>query len=194
MKKLLPVFLLASFLISFWGFSSKDNKNIFYTFDTKKFIKASNELSVSSHFNMINNSSVNKSAVFENNWSDDAKNTLVSAGFNPDIFRPQEIFGAQKKEYTIIPDITMTGDSVNQKFGYSVSTAGDVNGDGYADVIVGAPGYLSNTGRAYIYYGGPSMNNIADVILTGEAADNYFGHSVSTAGDVNGDGYADVIV
>jgi N-acetylneuraminic acid mutarotase len=143
---------------------------------------------------MINNSSVNKSAVFENNWSDDAKNTLVSAGFNPDIFRPQEIFGAQKKEYTIIPDVTMTGDSVNQKFGYSVSTAGDVNGDGYADVIVGAPGYLSNTGRAYIYYGGPSMNNIADVILTGEAADNYFGHSVSTAGDVNGDGYADVIV
>ena len=38
------------------------------------------------------------------------------------------------------------------------------------------------------------MNNIADITMTGEAANNYFGSSVSTAGDVNGDGYSDVIV
>ena len=76
----------------------------------------------------------------------------------------------------------------------SVSTAGDVNGDGYADVIVGANHYSSNTGRAYIYFGGPTMNNAPDVIMTGEATGNLFGSSVSTAGDVNGDGYADVIV
>ena len=48
--------------------------------------------------------------------------------------------------------------------------------------------------RAYIYFGGASMNNIADVTLTGAAADDDFGYSVSTAGDVNGDGYSDVIV
>ena len=48
--------------------------------------------------------------------------------------------------------------------------------------------------RAYIYFGGASMNNIADVTLTGAAASDYFGYSVSTAGDVNGDGYSDVIV
>jgi hypothetical protein len=52
-------------------------------------------------------------------------------------------------------------------FGISVSTAGNVNGDGYSDVIVGAPGYNSSTGRAYIYFGGSSMNNVADVIMTG---------------------------
>ncbi len=93
-----------------------------------------------------------------------------------------------------ISDVTMTGETAGNYFGYSVSIAGDVNGDGYSDVIVGAYGYSSNTGRAYIFYGGASMNNTADVTMTGEATFNYFGRSVSTSGDVNGDGYSDVIV
>ena len=38
------------------------------------------------------------------------------------------------------------------------------------------------------------MDNVADLTMTGEATNNYFGNSVSSAGDVNGDGYADVIV
>ncbi|MCB0729359.1 MAG: FG-GAP repeat protein, partial [Ignavibacteriae bacterium] len=92
-----------------------------------------------------------------------------------------------------IADVTITG-SANYFMGVSVSTAGDVNGDGYSDVIVGAYGYNSSTGRAYIYYGGAVMNNIADVILTGSATGDKFGESVSDAGDVNGDGYSDVIV
>ena len=77
-------------------------------------------------------------------------------------------------------DVTMTGEATGNYFGYSVSTAGDVNGDGYSDVIVGAHQYSTNTGRAYIYYGGASMDNTADVTMTGEAANNYFGTSVST--------------
>ena len=67
-----------------------------------------------------------------------------------------------------VADVTMTGEAIDNYFGCSVSTAGDVNGDGYSDVIVGAFGYSSDTGRAYIYYGGESMNNTADVIMTGE--------------------------
>ncbi len=94
----------------------------------------------------------------------------------------------------IIPEITMTGEATNNNFGTSVSTAGDVNGDGYSDVIVGAYDYSSSTGRAYIYFGGASMNNTADVTLTGEAAGIQFGYSVSDAGDVNSDGFSDVIV
>ncbi|MEO6695147.1 MAG: FG-GAP-like repeat-containing protein [Ignavibacteria bacterium] len=92
-----------------------------------------------------------------------------------------------------VADVTLTGEG-SSSFGLSVSSAGDVNADGYADVIVGARGYSTRTGRAYIYFGGSSMDNTSDVIMTGEGTNNYFGVSVSTAGDVNGDGYADVIV
>jgi len=94
-------------------------------------------------------------------------------------------------------DLTLTGEASGDQFGYSVSSAGDVNGDGYADVIVGANGndaVESNAGRAYVHYGGAAMDNAADVFLTGTAAIDLFGASVSSAGDVNGDGYADVIV
>ena len=96
-----------------------------------------------------------------------------------------------------IADLILTGNSAGEEFGYSVGTAGDVNGDGYADVIVGAP-YNDqtgvNAGRACVYYGGPGADATADLTLTGAAAGDYFGWSVATAGDFNGDGYADVIV
>src|SRR3989339_774934 len=94
-------------------------------------------------------------------------------------------------------DVTFTGAGGITNFdslGISVASAGDVNGDGYNDVIVGAYGYFSFTGQAYIYYGGASMNNTADVTFTGAAVSDYFGGSVASAGDVNGDGFADVIV
>ena len=81
------------------------------------------------------------------------------------------------------------------RFGTSVSGAGDVNGDGFADVIVGAigadPGGLQFAGSAYVYSGADgSLLHQWD----GGAADDWFGESVSGAGDVNGDGFADVIV
>jgi len=96
-----------------------------------------------------------------------------------------------------IADLVFTGAAADDRLGYSVSTAGDVNGDGYADVIVGAQNNDAggaNAGRAYVFYGGPGADAIADLVFTGAAADDRLGYSVSTAGDVNGDGYADVIV
>jgi hypothetical protein len=96
-----------------------------------------------------------------------------------------------------IPDVIFTGEDHIDRFGTSVSSAGDVNHDGFSDVIVGA--YLHETagrdaGRAYLYFGGTNMNNIADVIFNGEADVDYFGNSVAAAGDVNHDGFSDVIV
>ncbi|MBK8984457.1 MAG: FG-GAP repeat protein, partial [Ignavibacteria bacterium] len=93
-----------------------------------------------------------------------------------------------------IADAAMSGETSNSKFGFSLSSAGDVNGDGYSDIIVGANNINSGTGKAYIYFGGNTPDTISDVIMTGETAFDYFGTSVSDAGDVNGDGYADVIV
>ncbi len=85
--------------------------------------------------------------------------------------------------------------SSDEYSGVSVSGAGDVNGDGYDDVIVGARGYSSYTGRAYVYAGSASgVSTSASTTLTGEASFDVFGASVSGAGDVNGDGYDDVIV
>jgi hypothetical protein len=93
---------------------------------------------------------------------------------------------------------TAAGEQAGSSFGVSVATAGDVNADGYADVIVGAYRYDdggADEGRAFVYHGSvaglePAPSWSAD----SDQAGAQFGYSVSTAGDVNGDGYDDVIV
>jgi hypothetical protein len=92
------------------------------------------------------------------------------------------------------PDNSDEGNQAGANFGISVATAGDVNGDGYADVIVGAPG-MGTSGEAFVWYGHPGgISETRDWDDTGEVADDEFGASVATAGDVNGDGYSDIIV
>lgn len=102
-----------------------------------------------------------------------------------------------------VPATVLTGENDADRFGYRVGTAGDVNGDGYADVVIGAYGFPGgepcNTstckGRAYIYLGGPSgLDASPSIILTGENFGDHFGVSATTAGDVNGDGYSDVVI
>jgi hypothetical protein len=96
----------------------------------------------------------------------------------------------------------LESNQVDAKFGWSVAGAGDVNGDGYADVIVGAPYYDADEmdeGAAFVFLG--SASGIADgdpstaaTQLESNQANAVLGDSVAGAGDVNGDGYADVIV
>ena len=87
--------------------------------------------------------------------------------------------------------------------GYSISAAGDVNADGYDDVILGAPGANGSAGRAYVIYGTPGTPGTIDLtalapsdgfVIEGQAAYDSLGASVSAAGDLNGDGFDDVIV
>ena len=104
-------------------------------------------------------------------------------------------FGAPGGTINTTADGILTGAAASDGFGDSVASAGDVNGDGYTDVIVGAPGSASSAGRAYIYLGGPgaSFDTTADSVIASVAGD-VLGKSVASAGDVNGDGYADVVV
>jgi hypothetical protein len=86
----------------------------------------------------------------------------------------------------------------NAQFGYSVSWAGDVNGDGFSDVIVGAPLFDSpeaNEGRAFVYHGSATgLSTTPNWTAESNQAFAQFGNSVASAGDVNGDGFSDVIV
>ncbi len=82
----------------------------------------------------------------------------------------------------------------NGGFGNAVASAGDVNLDGYADVVVNAPGTQGQGGQVFVYLGGPSgLSSSPATTLTG---DQYalFGAAIAGACDVNGDGYADIIV
>jgi hypothetical protein len=94
-------------------------------------------------------------------------------------------------------------DQAYTNFGRSASTAGDVNGDGYDDVVVGAPWYDTDQseenwdkGAAFVYHGSAlGLGADADWTMTGEGQEKgKFGIAVSAAGDVNGDGYGDIIV
>jgi hypothetical protein len=81
-------------------------------------------------------------------------------------------------------------------FGYPVSDAGDVNNDGYDDVIVGAlyeDTDSTDAGRAYVF-AGPEGELLHTLVSPSPQSAGYFAGSVSAAGDVNNDGYDDVIV
>jgi len=96
------------------------------------------------------------------------------------------------------------GDGVSMNFGVAVAPGGDINGDGYGDIVVAANRFSSlvtpNEGAAFVWYGGagglgPSGNhNTSDWRCRGDQTGLMLGDSVGPAGDVNGDGYADLLV
>lgn len=96
------------------------------------------------------------------------------------------------------PDLILTGHAWGDQFGKAVASVGDLNGDGYGDFIVGAPGvdtdFETDVGAAYVYFGGPNPGAAPGLTLPGNPGDRFFGDAVAGAGDVNGDGYDDLIV
>ncbi|MCH8322223.1 MAG: FG-GAP repeat protein, partial [Proteobacteria bacterium] len=98
----------------------------------------------------------------------------------------------------------LTGDGVlGQNLGLAVAAAGDVNGDGFGDIIVADLNFNADDGVAYVVFGKAgvfastidltALNGTDGFIINGFDS-RYAGRSVSSAGDVNGDGFDDIII
>ena len=101
----------------------------------------------------------------------------------------------------------INGIDAGDNSGFSVSTAGDVNGDGIDDIIIGArfadANGNNNAGESYVVFGSAmrfgasldlsALNGTNGFVINGIDASDFSGASVSAAGDVNGDGIDDII-
>lgn len=95
---------------------------------------------------------------------------------------------------SITPSWTVTG-TENAALGSVLGSAGDINGDGFADVIVGIPAVNSSQGMVSVYLGSRlGLGETPVLSMEGPGPYSYFGRSVGSAGDVNGDGFSDVLI
>lgn len=98
-----------------------------------------------------------------------------------------------------VADGTLTGDEAGSDFGRTIAPAGDVNGDGFSDLLVGAPlhdGGAIDGGAVLVYHGGPgsTFDATPDAVLSAASDGETLGLAIAGAGDINGDGYADIVV
>ncbi|MFN0276022.1 MAG: FG-GAP-like repeat-containing protein [Chitinophagales bacterium] len=107
-------------------------------------------------------------------------------------------FNGSASGLSFAPDFQLESNLTNALFGNQCANAGDVNGDGYDDVIIGSREYSNgetSEGRVYVFLGSSSGLLETDLWLAESNQESaFFGYSVSSAGDVNGDGADDVII
>ncbi len=136
-------------------------------------------------------------------FNDDAYDDFIVGAYSYDsptqvnVGRAYVFYGGSTPD--TIPDLVVTGENPHDFFGYAVNGAGDVDGDGYDDIIVGAKGFDNGTfldaGKSYVYFGGVAPDAIADFsVATTRTNDDEFGYAVGTAGELNGDGLSEFLI
>jgi len=100
---------------------------------------------------------------------------------------------AQERRQTesTVPDLIFDGEP-NSFFGTRIA-CGDINGDGYDDILLGAYGYNNHRGRVYLFYGGPHIDTTADFIFEGQREGDWFGSGIA-CGDIDNDGCEDIVI
>lgn len=103
-------------------------------------------------------------------------------------------FGGPASDATA--DLVIPAQTAGERMGFAVARGGDLNGDDHADFLVGA--YHNSltdfeTGRAYVYFGGPGVDGTPELILEGEGFRAHFSDALAAV-DVNDDGHEDVLV
>ncbi len=112
----------------------------------------------------------------------------------PGTIRLANVYHGSASGLSATPDKTLKGGTGTSTINNVVSTAGDINGDGYSDVIIGSPNTNSGTGTISVYHGSSSVSQTTpNTTLEGSQAGALFGISISAAGDVDGDGYSDIV-
>lgn len=107
--------------------------------------------------------------------------------------RPTNSNNSNASSLTLTMPYRLNGEAAGDQFGYSVASAGDVNGDGKMDFIVGAPFADNDAGSAYVYSGADgSLLYKKNGLSAGN--EDQFGISVAGVGDINGDGKGDFII
>ncbi|KPK36438.1 MAG: hypothetical protein AMJ65_16175 [Phycisphaerae bacterium SG8_4] len=102
-----------------------------------------------------------------------------------------ELAQQRKQAESTVPDMIFDGDP-NSIFGIPI-VCGDVDGDGYDDILIGAFKYNNRRGRVYLFYGGPDMDTTADLIFEGQNDGDMFGDGI-ICGDIDNDGYDDIVI
>ncbi|TXT62657.1 MAG: hypothetical protein BAJALOKI1v1_880006 [Promethearchaeota archaeon] len=120
------------------------------------------------------------------------------------------LFGNESQHFSVNMSLSdanasFIGEENQDQAGASVAGAGDINNDGFSDIIIGAPYYdgsSTNIGKTYIFFGNDSESDWtidmslsnANASFLGESEEDYLGFSVAGAGDVNNDNYDDIIM